>query len=299
MRRAVFIFAAAVQFAEAPAASRSVAQDGGAASAISNRNAVPRRERISAACELQSGGESAVVAVLPPQTLRLSDGRFVRLAEILVPATAGYGIRFDASSASADYLRKEALGKRVEIKFGGMQRDRYGVFVAHVYVKGQQDIWLQQGLVNAGLATVYPQSDNHSCSEKLFPAEIEARENKRGNWGLALFKVLNAAEPKSILNLVQTYQIVEGKVDSASSSGSRFTLSFGKTPKRDFAAIVESGARTKLLPDKDAQTLPGATMRLRGWIDRKSGPFMSIALPEQVEIVTQPNAEAKIPPEQR
>ena len=42
-------------------------------------------------CQLQSGGESTVIAVAGPQTLHLADGRFVRLIEIYVPPPQAVG----------------------------------------------------------------------------------------------------------------------------------------------------------------------------------------------------------------
>ena len=83
-------------------------------------------------CQLQSGGESTVLAVVGPQTLHLADGRFVRLAEILVPSSAFSGQGFDPSLAAPSYLRKTAVGQKVEVKFGGTQRDRYGIYIAHL-----------------------------------------------------------------------------------------------------------------------------------------------------------------------
>src|SRR5262245_21410198 len=81
-------------------------------------------------CRLEPGGESTVLAIAGPQTLRLADGRILKLSEVLVPSIPGAG--FDPSAAATDYLRKAVLGRRIEVKFGGTQRDRYGVYAGHV-----------------------------------------------------------------------------------------------------------------------------------------------------------------------
>lgn len=242
-------------------------------------------------CQLSSGGESAVLAVLGPLTLRLADGRFVRLSEVFVPPKALPSSGYDPSAAAADYLKKTALGQRVEVKFGGTQRDRYGVYLGHVFVKGEHETWLQEGLVSAGLAEAYPQPDNRDCAPKLAAAEAQARDAGRGYWGLALFKVLPGKDARAILNLVQTYQIVEGSVVSAAESGGRITLSFGPEAKRDFAAILEPAVKKKFSNKKDAASWKGATLRIRGWIDRKRGPLISVTQPEQVEIISENAAE--------
>ncbi len=234
-------------------------------------------------CQLQPGGESTVLAVAGPQTLRLADGRFVRLAEILVPAPALSG--FDPSAAAAAYLRKIAVGRKVEVKFGGTQRDRYGVYAAHVYVVSDPQLWLQEGLVSSGFAEVYPQADNHACAQQLLPSEGAARNDKRGHWGLAYFKVLQARDPRSILNLVQTYQIVEGTANRASESGGRITLHFGDANKFEFTAVVEPAVKKRFAGKKSPDDWTGLALRLRGWIDRKRGPLLSIAQPEQIEFL--------------
>lgn len=250
------------------------------------------RAGAAAGCQLQPGGESTVLAVAGPQTLRLADGRFVRLAEVLVPAASALP-GFDPSSGASAYLRQIAVGKKVEVKFGGSQRDRYGVYTGHVYMSGEPAVWLQDALVSSGFALAYPQADNHACTQQLLAPEAAARNAKRGLWGLAYFKILQASDPRSIFNLVQTYQIVEGTPDQASESGGRITLNFGSGRKFGFIAIVEPAARKRFADKQTPQDWTGVAMRLRGWIDRRRGPTLSIALPEQIEFLSQKQGVAQ------
>jgi micrococcal nuclease len=250
------------------------------------------RHGASSNCQLQPGGDSTVLAVAGPQTLRLADGRFVRLSEILVPAAASAG--FDPSQEAAAYLRQAAAGHKVAVKFGGTQRDRYGVYTGQIYAGGEPGVWLQGGLVSAGLAIVYPQTDNHACSRELLAFEMDAREKKRGHWGLAYFKVLQARDPRSILNLVQTYQIVEGIVSSATESGGRLTLQFERQNKFGFAAILEPAARKRFTDKPTPESWAGLGLRIRGWVEKRRGPSISAAQPEQIEFLTQsPRLQAK------
>jgi micrococcal nuclease len=239
-------------------------------------------------CQLEPGGETTVLAVTGPQTLQLADGRFVRLSGVLTPSFSGKG--FDPSVPATDYLRRTALGQRVEVKFGGSQRDRYGVYTAHIFVEGADRVWLQEGLVEAGLAQAYPQPGGSVCAGRLMAVEAKARQAKRGHWGLALFKVLPANDPRAILNLIQTYQIVEGQVSSASESGGRIILYFDAGVRQGFSASVEPAAK-KALGKRGAESWKGATLRIRGWIERKRGPSISVTLPEQVEFIA-PDAGA-------
>ena len=245
-------------------------------------------------CQLQSGGESTVLAVVGPQTLHLADGRFVRLAEILVPSSAFSGQGFDPSLAATSYLRKTAVGQKVEVKFGGTQRDRYGIYIAHLYLAGEPRVWLQEGLVNSGFAEVLPQDDNHACSQRLLALEEKARNEQRGHWSLALFKVLHARDPRSILNLVQTYQIVEGKVDHASESGGRVTLHFGAENKYGFIAIIEPSAKKRFADKKASGDWTSLSVRVRGWVERRRGPAVSVTQSEQIEFLQQDSSDAKL-----
>lgn len=234
-------------------------------------------------CQLEAGGESTAVALAGPQTLRLADGRFVRLAEIQVPMPVAAG--FDPSAAAVAYLRQTAIGRKVEVKFGGLQRDRYGVYMGHIYVMGEPAVWLQEGLVRAGLATAAPQPGNHACARQLLAAEDFARQGKSGHWGLAYFKVLKASDPRSILALAETYQIVEGTTDYAAESGGRLTLHFGATNKYSFTATIEPAARKQFTDKQAPQSWTKLSLRLRGWIEKKRGPAISVVLPEQIELI--------------
>ncbi len=257
----------------------------GAAGAASAQSRHMSADRSSPNCQLQSGGESTVLAIAGPQTLRLADGRFVRLAEILVPAPVPVG--FDPSAAAAAYLRQTALGRKVEVRFGGTQRDRYGIYTGHIYVAGEPAVWLQEGLVSSGFATVLPQPDNHACSQRLLALEAAARSEKRGHWGLAFFKVLKASDPRSILNLVQTYQIVEGTAGHAFESGSRITLHFGNESQYGFTATLEPAVRKRFSDKQTPESWEKLPLRIRGWIDRKRGPAISVGLTEQIEFISQ------------
>lgn len=246
-----------------------------------------RAQNTPSNCPLQPGGESTVLGIAAPQTLRLADGRFVRLAEVLVPSQLSPPTGFDPSAAATSYLRHAALGRRVEVKFGGTQRDRYGVYLGHVFVADEPRIWLQEGLVSSGFAQAYPQIDNRACARPLIEAEGKARSGKLGYWGLSLLKVLPAQDARAILNLTQTYQIVEGRVQSVTETGSRTTLNFGTDSHKSFTAVLEPAVKRKFGQSQDAPSWQGATLRVRGWVERKRGPSISVMEPEQIEFLAE------------
>ncbi len=246
--------------------------------------ALPAGSRQGEGCSLEPGGESAVLDVVGAQTLRLADGRFVRLAEVLVPRPA-MAQGFDLGAAAHDYLRAVALGRKVEVKFGGARRDRYGIALGHVFVGGEPAVWLQEGLVSSGFALVYPQPDNHACSARLLASEAAARRERRGHWALAAFQVIRADDARTLMNLAQSYQIVEGTVDHVHESAGRVTLYFTGDERNGLAAFIEAAAKRRLGGGSSTEAWTSKRLRLRGWLDRRRVPTLEVTEPEQVEVV--------------
>ena len=244
-------------------------------------NGQPRQATDDGRCQLEPGGESTVLVISGQNTLHLADGRMVHLAEIITPTNA-QGLA-QSSSATA-YLRSNVLGRKVEIKFGGNRHDRYGATLAHIFVAGERPLWLQEGLVSAGLAQVFPQPDNHACSQQLTSIEEKAMYEHRGHWGLALFKVLPARETRSILSLVQTYQIIEGEIAFVTHAGGHTIFHFAEDGKASFTATVDS-AVWKKLTERSLDDWQGQKVRIRGWIERKKGPTITIIQPEQLKLL--------------
>ena len=245
--------------------------------------------RASTNCGLESGGESAVLGVVGPQTLRLADGRIVRLVEVLVPSRPSLTEGFDPAAAAKDYLQGVAVGKKVEVKFGGNRRDRYGMVLGHVFVAGPPTLWLQEELIRSGFALAYPQADNHACSEALIAAEAAARQNKQGHWARAAFKVLRANDPRALGALTQSYQLIEGVVDHARESGGHITLYFAADEFKGLAAYIEPAARRRLGGFQQIGAWKFAPVRLRGWLDKRRTPTLEITQAEQIEFLAAPH----------
>src|SRR5262245_29856737 len=110
--------------------------------------AEPSAYSAEAAGSVSSDPEKATVAeVLDGETLKLSDGRIVRLIAAKAPAPP-LGWRGDDPwplvEESKLALDKLASGKQVELKFGGRRSDRYDHLLAQVFVVGNdKPIWLQ------------------------------------------------------------------------------------------------------------------------------------------------------------
>jgi hypothetical protein len=244
----------------------------------------------AASCSLQSLGQSAVLNVVGPQTLRLADGRFVRLSDILVPTSAFSLTGFNPSAAAIDWLNKTVVGRKVEVKAGLVQRDRYGVISGHVFLADETGTWVQGKLVELGLAQTFVPPETGNCTAPLLTYEQAARAKGRGHWGLAVLAVHQATDARKLGNLVQTYQIVEGRIVSVSERSGRRSLHFGSDPERDFTAVLETGAKKAL----GAQVDVGAKIRVRGWLDRRRGLIITVSTAQQIELVEPATAAAPV-----
>ncbi|MGA7325911.1 MAG: hypothetical protein WBX25_15860 [Rhodomicrobium sp.] len=118
--------------------------------------------------------------------------------------------------------------------------------------------------------------------------EEAARNEKRGLWGLAYFKVLAANDFRMLLNLVQSYQIVEGRIDHSTESGGRLTLFFAREGRPGFSTVLEPSARRALAAKGEPTSWAGLRVRIRGWVDRKRGPTIPVTQPEQIEFLAEP-----------
>lgn len=112
-----------------------------------------------------------VVSVHDGDTVKLDDGRTIRLASIDAPEIAQpYGIQ------SRDKLRH--LLRRHEVRVVETDRDRYGRTVANLYVKRR---WINREMIRRGFAWHFRKYSN---DENLSRLEQESRKHRRGLWKL-------------------------------------------------------------------------------------------------------------------
>lgn len=135
-------------------------------------------------CPVPSGLASvAVQRVVDGDTLRLSDGRSVRMIGLNTPELGKQG-RSDEPFAVAARKRLEALvaasGGRVGVLLGKESKDHYGRTLAHVY--GAEGANLEAQMLAEGLGfqvAVAPNVDLVTCQQA---AERSARQARLGVW---------------------------------------------------------------------------------------------------------------------
>jgi micrococcal nuclease len=231
-----------------------------------------------------------VAVVIDGETLGLTDGRTIRLIGAKAPRPP-LGWRGDdpwplVEDAKAK-LEALALGKPVELGFGGRRSDRHGRLLAQVFaVAGGERLWLQQEMVAQGLARVYSFAGSRACVAELLAAESEARARRLGVWGSSAYRIVRALDLERLGRLIHTYQLVEGRVVAVGEGAGRLYLNFAREWRRDFTISVERGevgvfATTGL----DLRALAGKRVRVRGTLLWRNGPMIEATHPEQIELL--------------
>ncbi len=242
------------------------------------------------ACEgLRDGPTGIVVDIVDGDTVLLDNDLKIRLIGIQAPKLALGRIGYESwplAEEARDALEALALGERVEIRYGEAERDRYGRVLGHMFV-GEAAIWAQQAMLAAGLARVYSFPDNRYCLDELYRAEAQARADRLGIWdGEPYYRIRQAEKPQRILERVDDYELVEGRIVNADRVGQRVYLNFGDYWKEDFTIVIErSGLALFEKAGIDPLMLENAFVRVRGWVEARDGPRMEVTHPEQIEIL--------------
>jgi micrococcal nuclease len=258
------------------------------------------------ACDLPPAAETGTVAdVLDGDTLKLADGRIVRLIGAKAPKPP-LGWRGDDPwplvDDARDALSALASGKPVELRFGGRREDRHGHLLAQVFVgEGENRLWLQDELITKGLARVYSFADNRACVAELLAREAEARAKRIGVWGAYVYRIEPARDAKRLGRLIHSYQLIEGTVVAVGEGGGRLYLNFGPDWRSDFTVSIDrKNMNDFAAAGIDLKSLAGRRLRARGFLAWRAGPMIEATHPEQIELLpVSPPEENARPPERQ
>jgi endonuclease YncB( thermonuclease family) len=244
---------------------------------------------------LVAGGKAHVSQVLDAMTLRLDDGRTVRLAAIETPqpelprlsqsGEARPAPRRPPAAAAADRATVEiAQGHDVTLYYEERRNDRYGRLVAHVVVL--PDLWLQQELLRRGLARVHTTADTAASAPMLLRTEAEARAQRRGLWSQNAFQL---RQPDELGRFVDSFQIVEGRIGQVRRTAGQTTLYFADMRGRPADVVILSTARRRFREAGiDLAELAERPLRIRGWVRWQNGPVIDVDHPAQIEVIGPP-----------
>jgi len=216
-----------------------------------------------------------VAEVFDGDTVRLADGRHVRLIGINAPELGHDGHPDEPlATAARERLRRLVEGREVRLLFEEQQHDHYGRLLAHLELADGTRV--EEALLKEGLASAIAIPPNIREVVRLQAAESEARQAHRGLWADSYY-VSVAAES---LSPVHTgYRFVHGRVTHVGASqkyvyldiGSRFALRIARDDwQRYFHTRPESWR--------------GAQVEARGWITEYQGRLhMNIGHPAMLQ----------------
>ncbi|MGK9065923.1 thermonuclease family protein [Stutzerimonas chloritidismutans] len=210
-----------------------------------------------ALCPVQGGLESVAVAkVIDGDTLRLVDGRSVRLIGLNSPELGRRGQRSEPWASAAKQRLEQlvaASDRRLGLRPGQQIRDHYGRYLAHAYDRhgnNLEALMLEQGL--GYFVAIAPNVALAGCHRE---AERSARRHRRGVW---------QGDPVVAVNELRKagFAVVRGRVQRVVRNRGGVWLEF------DGLAVQVAHRDARGFGDFDTQL--GRVVEIRGWvIDRK------------------------------
>jgi endonuclease YncB( thermonuclease family) len=235
-------------------------------------------------CALEAIGTASANVVLDGRTVRLADGRELRLAGIETPQPSEH-----AASALAARSALETLvtGRELALKRLGPDSDRHGRIVAHVFIAAGPGAgtWIQQVLLAQGHGRMAARIGSKACAGALLAAEKAARIAGLGLWGNPHYVMRRAETPAEVLAERGRFSVVEGKVLSVRESGGTIYVNFGRRWSEDFTVtVLKRSERAFAAAGLELRNLAGRTVRVRGTVEERGGPRIEAMRPEQIEI---------------
>jgi endonuclease YncB( thermonuclease family) len=228
-------------------------------------------------CRFQSIGSASVTAITDARSLRLADGRAVKLAGI------------DAAPGARAALENLVLGKEVALAASSDTPDRYGRIAAFAFVNGSETP-VQYHLLALGQARLSGPIGNSACTSALLGGETRARDAGIGLWTDPGYAVRAAHDGPAIASQRGRFSVAEGRVVSVRDSGGTIYVNFGRRWSEALTVtILKRNEPTFTAAGIDPRTLDGRIVRIRGYVEVRNGPVIEATRPEQIEVVTRGN----------
>jgi endonuclease YncB( thermonuclease family) len=227
-----------------------------------------------------------VESVLNIKNCQLEGGIALRLAALQAPNLP------DDKGRPGDPLAKEAFaftkdlleGKNITLKTSNQPFDPKGRLVAQAYLA--DGTWIQEAMLRAGWAMVYPFADQSEYLPSLLEAEQQAILEGKGIWQHPYYRILSPEEARTSAN---RYRLVEGKVVSATLRKRSAYLNFTQDWREGFSIRIDA---RKLSEDQKLNwenSYTGKKIRVRGWIlQRGKQTSMDVATPHNIQLLEAP-----------
>jgi endonuclease YncB( thermonuclease family) len=233
-----------------------------------------------APCVSATLGSFDIAAVIDGRSFKLQDGREVLLSGIIIPPSD-----LDAKNA----LERLLTGGKITLKQAKSGSDRYGRLLVQAFVpQDSAEHWVQQDLLAAGRAQVSATPGDAACTKALLAAEAPARRGKLGLWANSSYAITASDDHPGLLARRGQFTVSEGKVWSVRESGGTIYVNLGRAWSRTLTVtILRRNVGNFKSAGMDPKKLEGARIRVRGWVEERSGPRIEAVSPEQIEIAAQ------------
>lgn len=231
-------------------------------------------------CPASAITETAVVrSVTDGDTLRLQDGRKIRLIGINTPELAhdnrpAQPLAINAKTALGRLLAHS--GNHIGLQYDRDRLDKYQRTLAHAYLPDGRSV--QAALLEQGLATAYTTPPDVGLGECYRAVELQAMQQHIGLWSLADY------QPKTLSQLNrhdEGFRRLRGKVTRISRGKEASWILLGEKIK-----IRIAGNDLIYFNQPWLQNLAGKQIEIRGWLHPEAHQyFMQLRHPDAVLIL--------------
>jgi hypothetical protein len=167
------------------------------------------------------------------------------------------------------------------------QADRYGRLFAFVHLAdAPAGRSVGHEMLATGYARVAAQVGDRACAIELLGHERAARDAQLGLWGEPYYSILRADSGTELLGGRGLFALVEGKVLSVRESGGTIYMNFGRRGSQALTVtILKRQERIFVAAGIAPNKLENRHVRVRGWVEERSGPRIEASGPEQIEIL--------------
>jgi endonuclease YncB( thermonuclease family) len=231
-------------------------------------------------CPDQHYDESATVKyVHDGDTVKLVDGRKIRLIGINAPEVARDGHKTENYALAARDLLRKLLAKhnnRIQLIHGKETKDHYQRLLSHLFLPDGTN--LQAQLLSSGLATAITIPPNNHFSDCYQQIEKHAFCEKKGLWS---DEILNLAE---LDDSTSGFHVLKAQLQSIQPSRKGLWL----TVKHGLSLRIAT-QHLALFDRQRLQSLIGQAVIIKGWLQTKKNPkqgerfYMQIKHPSSIE----------------
>lgn len=225
-----------------------------------------------------------VQKVIDPLTFIGTNGTIYKLSELDVPGldTGGSEAVEQATKKVTELLADQDVKAYVTKDQTTGRQNRMGQTLIQAERK-KDGVWIQGQLVADGLARVRTTPSNAEMAKQLYALEQSARAQKKGLWANPDYGIygIDLISPKA-----NSFVLVEGRVFSISNRNNETFLNFGADWRKDFTIGVSPDMRREIAKKGiNFAALAHKQVRVRGFIEDRNGPFITLDHPEQLEVL--------------